>query len=426
MCLTLSGIARAAELRGFTSLAPASARPLDFSRAQSQTAAMNPEAQTLRIVLQKEAPGQSWGFRMQGGCDFTTPLSVQMVNPGGLAERCGVMAGDAILQINNRATESMEHEEAKREILMCGESVTLLVQRGAVRVWKPKVTPMSDLRPGELPRGPEGEVYVQKTSLAANHSDSPYSNIGSTHNRAARPFPGFGGGAPANQQPVAPPQYAGGSAFAAVENSQQDYSAQQSRMTAGMAKHGLRWITCRVNINNNSEHNNNDDKGPLVSGASATGVNRDEVEGRGDSCVPTMTETEAYEEAQDFKQSKSFKILEQALHEAEVTGVEAGAAPGGGKVPGFRSVTAPTNKPPGEKKAGQYITCSVCGMLIAGVFVKIKGNPMHPECFKCCQCGKNLKNQGYFDIEGQLYCDVHAQQAAQPPGPDMVAVPTYR
>ena len=44
--------------------------------------------------------------------------------------------------------------------------------RGAVRVWKPKVTPMSDLRPGELPRGPEGEVYVQKTSLAANHSDS--------------------------------------------------------------------------------------------------------------------------------------------------------------------------------------------------------------------------------------------------------------
>ena len=43
----------------------------------------------------------------------------------------------------------------------------------------------------------------------------------------------------------------------------------------------------------------------------------------------------------------------------------AGAAPGGGKVPGFRSVSAPTNKPPGEKKAGQYITCSVCGMLIA-------------------------------------------------------------
>ena len=44
-----------------------------------------------------------------------------------------------------------------------------------------------------------------------------------------------------------------------------------------------------------------------------------------------------------------------------------GASPGGGggKVPGFRSVTAPTTKPPGEKQTGQYITCSVCGMLIA-------------------------------------------------------------
>ena len=51
------------------------------------------------------------------------------MNPGGLAERSGLMAGDAILQINNKATECVEHEEAKREILMCGESVAILVQR---------------------------------------------------------------------------------------------------------------------------------------------------------------------------------------------------------------------------------------------------------------------------------------------------------
>lgn len=29
-----------------------------------------------------------------------------------------------------------------------------------------------------------------------------------------------------------------------------------------------------------------------------------------------------------------------------------------------------------------------------GVFVKIKGVPMHPECFKCVKCGVGLKNQG--------------------------------
>ncbi|KAI0222406.1 PDZ and LIM domain protein Zasp [Lamellibrachia satsuma] len=408
-----------------TSVVPASCSSSDF--AGSHKATMNPEAQTLRIVLQREAPGQSWGFRMQGGSDFTTPLSVQMVNPGGLADRSGVMAGDAILQINNRATECMEHEEAKREILMCGESVTLLVQRGAVKVWRPKVTPMSDLRPGELPRGPEGEVYVQKTSLAANHSESPYSNVGSSYNRAARPFAGFGGGAPSSQPPVAPPQYGGGSGYATAENSQQDYSAQQSRMAAGMAK---------ISTNDDSENNNiNNNKSPIVRDGKAPELNRDEADRREASpgqpyVAGTTQEMGSSEEAQvgaDYKQSKSFKILEEALSQAEVSGIVGGASPGGGgKVPGFRSVTAPTTKPPGEKQTGQYITCSVCGMLIAGVFVKIRGNPMHPECFKCCQCGKNLKNQGYFDIEGQLYCDVHAQQAAQPPGPDMVAVPTYR
>jgi len=34
----------------------------------------------------------------------------------------------------------------------------------------------------------------------------------------------------------------------------------------------------------------------------------------------------------------------------------------------------------------------------SGVFVRIKGDPLHPECFKCVKCGKNLKNQGLFSV----------------------------
>jgi hypothetical protein len=44
--------------------------------------------------------------------------------------------------------------------------------RGAVKIWKPKVTPMSELAPSELKLLPEsvtdGDRYVQKTSLAAD------------------------------------------------------------------------------------------------------------------------------------------------------------------------------------------------------------------------------------------------------------------
>lgn len=33
---------------------------------------------------------------------------------------------------------------------------------------------------------------------------------------------------------------------------------------------------------------------------------------------------------------------------------------------------------------------------------------------------------GYFVVDGRLYCEVHAKQIAQPPGPNMKAVPVYR
>ena len=47
--------------------------------------------------------------------------------------------------------------------------------RGAVQIWKPKVTPMSELRPeGKQPvqTATGDEVYLQqKTSLARDHQD---------------------------------------------------------------------------------------------------------------------------------------------------------------------------------------------------------------------------------------------------------------
>ena len=30
------------------------------------------------------------------------------------------------------------------------------------------------------------------------------------------------------------------------------------------------------------------------------------------------------------------------------------------------------------------------------MFVRIKGEPLHPECFKCVKCAKSLKNQGSY------------------------------
>jgi len=40
---------------------------------------MNPGAETFAVQLTRDAAGQPWGFRLQGGADFATPLSVQSV-----------------------------------------------------------------------------------------------------------------------------------------------------------------------------------------------------------------------------------------------------------------------------------------------------------------------------------------------------------
>ena len=51
------------------------------------------------------------------------------MNPGSIAEGAGLRAGDAVLQINNRASDELGHEQAKQEIVASGNSVTLVVQR---------------------------------------------------------------------------------------------------------------------------------------------------------------------------------------------------------------------------------------------------------------------------------------------------------
>lgn len=45
--------------------------------------------------------------------------------------------------------------------------------------------------------------------------------------------------------------------------------------------------------------------------------------------------------------------------------------------------------------------------------LKLQDRKLHEDCFRCSTCGNSLKNQGYFNINEKLYCEIHAQQAAQ-------------
>ena len=51
------------------------------------------------------------------------------MNPGGVGDRCGLKAEDAVLSINNKPSDELEHEAAKYEILRAGNQVEMLIQR---------------------------------------------------------------------------------------------------------------------------------------------------------------------------------------------------------------------------------------------------------------------------------------------------------
>ncbi|CAG5115966.1 unnamed protein product, partial [Candidula unifasciata] len=85
---------------------------------------------TLEAKLERTDSSTPWGFRMQGGKDFSSPLTIQKVNPGSLAAKCGLQTGDIILKIGNTVTEHLRHKDAQTCILESGNRLDLLLQRG--------------------------------------------------------------------------------------------------------------------------------------------------------------------------------------------------------------------------------------------------------------------------------------------------------
>ncbi|XP_020658032.1 PDZ and LIM domain protein 3 isoform X4 [Pogona vitticeps] len=104
------------------------------------------------------------------------------------------------------------------------------------------------------------------------------------------------------------------------------------------------------------------------------------------------------------RQSGSFKVLQDMVSEES-----------DGR-PVTRSVRAPVTKvPAGGGSVPKVPLCDKCGNGIVGTVVKARDKHRHPECFVCSDCNINLKQKGYFFVEGQLYCEAHARARMRPP-----------
>ncbi|KAM3962849.1 Z band alternatively spliced PDZ-motif protein 52 isoform 6-T6 [Aphomia sociella] len=326
-------------------------------------------AQLITVRLNK-SDQQPLGFRLQGGKDFGTPLVVQKVNGGSAAERAGLQAGDALIRVNSTDVYTLRHQEAQDTIRGAGTALELTVQRGG-NTWRPSVTPTGSLpRAGSRPLG-AAPVLVTNTSLKA--TPQPSRAFGSGHNNVAKPFGYMNGND--SVKSIVNKQYNTPVNMYSDKTIAETLSAQTEVLAGGVLG---------VNFKKN-------------------------------------------EKTYDAEKSAVFKVLQEEQNDPEPVEVSTQSAPS--PVSGLRHVQAPVTRPDapinntGGLPPGQNI-CEECERLITGVFVRIKDKNLHVECFKCSTCGTSLKNQGYYNLNGKLYCDIHAKLVARqnPPAPNLEPV----
>ncbi|XP_065127829.1 PDZ and LIM domain protein 3b isoform X2 [Paramisgurnus dabryanus] len=121
---------------------------------------------------------------------------------------------------------------------------------------------------------------------------------------------------------------------------------------------------------------------------------------------------EDHEQPHEPRQSGSFKALQDYVESD------------GTKPMVTRSVKAPVTRPQAAQASLQKLhICDKCGTGIVGPVVKARDKYRHPACFVCSDCGLNLKQKGYFFVEGQMYCENHARiRMTAPEGHDLVTV----
>ncbi|XP_053112826.1 PDZ and LIM domain protein 3 isoform X3 [Hemicordylus capensis] len=297
-------------------------------------------------------PGPApWGFRLTGGIDFKQPLIISRITPGSKASQANLCPGDVIIAIDGYSTEDMTHNDAQERIKAASHQLCLKIERAETKLWSPQISE-------------DGKPHPFKVNLEAEPQE--FKPIGTAHNRRAQPFV----------------------AAANLDDKRQvvssSYNSPIGLYSSGNihdALHGqLRGL-----ISNTSEND------PVPAAVPQSDVYRMLHDNQGGPSQP--------------RQSGSFKVLQDMVSD------EADGRPSG-----TRSVRAPVTKSgAGGGSVPKVPLCDKCGNGIVGTVVKARDKYRHPECFVCSDCNLNLKQKGYFFVEGQLYCEAHARARMRPP-----------
>ncbi|XP_029702814.1 PDZ and LIM domain protein 7 [Takifugu rubripes] len=283
-----------------------------------------------------------WGFRLQGGKDFSMPLTVSRLTPGGKAAQAGVGVGDWVVSINDANAEDMTHVEAQNTIRAAEDSLTLTLTKA-------------------FKSGDEQKGSFVPASVQPKYSFAPSTTI----NKMAKPF--TAGDSSANAGfPIKPVAYSPklntphSQVHASMRQPQNGLEPTQSPAVAQAA-----------------------DKPDGSMTAVATGGHS------GPSSRPPWVTDPSF--ANRFRPDKTSTVMTQHQQPAQPTPME-----------NRSSILQAAQQAPED--TGRTPVCGACNKIIRGRYLVALGRSWHPEEFTCSQCKKVLDEGGFFEERGSVYC----------------------
>ncbi|TKS72581.1 PDZ and LIM domain protein 7 [Collichthys lucidus] len=350
------------------------------------------------VTLSGPAP---WGFRLQGGKDFSMPLTVSRLTPGGKAAQAGVGVGDWVVSIDDANAEDMTHVEAQNKIRAATDSLTLTLSKA----FKAGGDQKDSLAPASVPK----------------YSFAPSTTI----NKMARPF--TAGGGSANSGPAIKPV-----AYSPKLNT--PLSQGRASMQQPQNGHGLRVENLPCFIPNDRSKKrliqDTEDWQPRtgttqsrsfrilaqLTGTDFSSKTAAAAAGRSGPSVrpPWVTDPNF---ADRFRPDKTSTVVTQHQQLAEPTPMQ-----------NRSSILQAAQQAPED--SGRTPLCGACNKIIRGSVYctkchdnryapncakckkKITGEIMHAlkmtyhvQCFKCAACKNPIRNQAFYMEEGEPYCE---------------------
>ncbi|CAI5784003.1 and LIM domain 3 isoform X1 [Podarcis lilfordi] len=348
------------------------------------------------VVLPGPAP---WGFRLTGGIDFKQPLIISRITPGSKASQANLCPGDIIIAIDGYGTENMTHNDAQERIKAASHQLCLKIERAETRMWSPQITE-------------DGSPHPFKVNLEAEPQDLGY--FEHKHNIRPKPFIVSG-----PSSVCSTPSGIDGGSGRSTPSSVSTVSTicpTELKAAAKMAPNiplemelpGVKIV--HAQFNTPMQLYSDDNIMETLQGQVSTALG--EATPISDPVPAAVPQSDVYRLLHDDqqgsskpRQSGSFKILQDMVSDES-----------DGRAPAIRSVKAPVTKVPAAGGSVPKVPlCDKCGNGIVGTVVKARDKYRHPECFVCSDCNLNLKQKGYFFVEGQLYCEAHARARMRPP-----------